>query len=166
MIRSILAFLLLLAPAPPAAAVEPTALPEFSVQTAAGAWVQSADLVPEASPGRPGLEPWILVYARPGGAGWGALLAALEPLGDPGSRVAVIAGSTSPEELARELAGREKLGGLRWSVDPGDTARDALPGSAVPVTFGLRGDVIEWDLAGLAGGAAEYRALLQSWLAR
>ena len=168
MTRRVLFLLLLLFPTLRASAIEPTALPKFQVQSPTGEWVESAGLVPEPGPARPGLQKWVLVYAPPAGRAWELLVNALEPLGRPdlASRTVVIVGRTSPENLAGALGGLEKLSGLGWYADPTGAARSALPGSAVPVAYGLRGDVIEWDLVGVPGDGAEYGGLLRGWLGR
>ena len=165
--RTVLLALTLLFWASAAPALEPTAVPDFTALSRWGTLVESRALVAEAEARGPAGEQWALLYVPLRWNGWPGLIQALERAGARASeRMTVVVGGAALEDL-RSLASRtEKAPGVEWLADGNGEALKALPPTALPVAFGVRGWAIEW--ASLLGGKdpEELASLVAVWVGR
>ncbi len=141
-----------------ASAIEPVAVPAFTVQSMSDIPVGSDQL--SQSPR------WILVYLTDDCRNCDEILHTLEAYRNPplSGRLAVIVGGGTPETISALIGPREKIASLRWYTDPDWQAYQALSISGTPVAFGIRDGIIEWSLAGTPWDQKTARSILTEWV--
>lgn len=142
----------------PATAIERTPLPEFGLTALDGSAVKS-DQLPQAGN-------WLLIYGQPQCSGCDAVLKVVQTAqraGPTGKIVVVVAGSA--EDVKSVKDGYPDLAGA-WYADPDMVAFKQLKLAGVPVTLGVRQNIIEWSIAGILGNEDQLKSILTSWLER
>ncbi len=153
----VVALFLLLSPFT-AHAVEPVAIPSFTVSDMDGASVQSGQLTSDAK--------WVIVYLAGDCKHCNNLLKTLEVFKDPAlsNRVVVIVGGSSTDGIQSMIGPREKLMSLRWYSDPDWQAYSALAISGTPLVLGIQRGIIEWTMAGTPWDLETTRSVLMNWV--
>jgi hypothetical protein len=142
---------------PSLSATERKPLPQFSVLSLSDQFVDSSTFVLQRN--------WLMLLVRPDCAPCDRLLAAIprEFEGWP-SRVVVIVIDADLAATAAYAARFPDLSGARWYADQSrqSYAVSTLPGT--PIMFGLRNNVLEWSLVGLAPDVQTARSAMTTWL--
>lgn len=139
-------------------AIEPVALPAFTVQNMTNAPVQGDQLSQAPR--------WLLIYLPADCRHCDDILHALEPFQKPplSNRVVVVAGGGTPEAIRGLIGPREKIASLGWYTDPEWQAYQMLHISGMPMIFGIRDGVIEWSLSGIPWDDKTMRSILLDWV--
>lgn len=158
--RICLAFAIAAALAVPLDAIQRRPLPAFVVTPPGGGEaVDTQALVAPAG------RTWLLIYMRERCDTCEALLSHLDRDERPqAARITVIVGGAKPDALAAVAAKYPNLSAARWFADADGSAARALQIDALPVTLGVRGQVIEWGLTGVLKDPSELESVLFTWL--
>ncbi len=141
-----------------ASAIEPVAVPAFTVQSMSDIPVGSDQLSQAPR--------WILVYLTDDCRNCDEILHTLEAYRNPpiSGRIAIIVGGGTTEKIHKLVGPREKLLSINWYADPDWQAYQALSISGTPVSFGIRDGVIEWSLAGTPSDKKTTDSILTDWV--
>lgn len=141
-------------------AIEQRPLPAFVLSAADGTEAPSAAMVREGK--------WLLVYVTPSCRTCEGLLrdmARWESAALPGATVIVVGGA--PHAAAQAFVTKavpEGLAAATWYADAQGQARDALRLQGAPVVIGLRGESIQWAIAGVLNNPRTLESALRSWV--
>ena len=139
-------------------AIEPVAVPVFTVQSMSDTPVGSAQISQDPR--------WILLYLTDGCRHCDDILRILEVFQGPSlsGRVVIVVGGGAPEDIIALIDAREKIASLGWYTDPDWSVYKTLPISGTPVVLGIREGVIEWSLAGTPWDVKTMRSVLLDWI--
>lgn len=162
MMRIGLALAVAAALAAPIDATERRPLPAFSVTPPGGAEaIDTQALVAPAG------RTWLLIYVRERCDTCDRLLSHLDRDERPqAARITVIVGGATPDALAALAVKYPNLSAARWFADVDGSAALALRIDSLPVSLGVRGQMIEWGLTGVLKDPSELESVLFAWLER
>ena len=138
-------------------AVERMALPAFTLMRGDATSVASQSLVQTGG--------WVIVYVAPQCKPCQAILRSIDETGNPSlvRRVVVVVAGATAESLRGESARYPNLAGATWLGDAANAIPQAIAGAAAPTILGLRGQMIEWSLAGVLMDATDLKSVLAKW---
>ena len=132
-------------------------LPPFVAATLDDAPVESATLALDGN--------WLLVVVQPRCRPCDALLAHVDRDERPAASRILVVGAGMDGAAVAELKGRyPNIAQARWLADPTRDAAKALDVQTSPTVYGLRGNAVEWRLAGAIRDARELESILFTWL--
>jgi hypothetical protein len=142
------------------AAIERTRLPAFTTLDDRGREISSESLE------RPGA--WVIVVVRPGCTVCDTVLRAVNDADASVApeRLVVIVSGAAARDLPGEIERVPHLANAKWLADPAGSTDVALRLTGVPSMFGMRGQMIEWTLAGVLLRADDIRSVLAAWMAK
>lgn len=143
-------------------AIEQRPLPAFTVTAADGAEMPSAGLVREGK--------WLIVYVTPACRTCEGLLrdmARWDSTALPGATVLIVGAAAHAEAggyVSKVVP--EALSAASWFADVQGQARGALRLQGAPVVIGMRGERIQWAIAGVLNDPRTLESALRSWVER
>lgn len=143
-------------------AIEQRPLPAFTVTAADGAETPGAAVVREGK--------WLLIYVTPFCRTCDGLLRDMARWGSnalPAATV-IIVGTAAHADAAWYVARAvpEAMAASAWYADAQGQARGALRLRGAPVVIGMRGERIEWAIAGVLDDPRTLESALRSWVER
>ena len=158
--RAVLAACLIAAAGGVGIAVERMPLPAFALTRGDGTTVASPRLVQP--------DGWALIYVAPQCVPCQAVLRSLDRAGHPelARRLVIVVAGASPQVVLDEAARYPGLSDATWLADPTNVIPRPIGEAGVPNIIGMRGTMIEWNLAGVLTDAADAKSILVSWLSR
>jgi hypothetical protein len=142
-------------------AIEQRPLPSFTVTAAGGVETPSAGLVREGN--------WLLVYVTPACRTCEGLLrdmARWDSGALPGATVIVVGAAHADAAGYVSSVVPEALSTAAWYADAQGQAREALRLQGAPVVIGMRGERIQWAIAGVLNDPRTLESALRSWVER
>ncbi|MCU0256585.1 MAG: hypothetical protein MUF60_07560 [Vicinamibacterales bacterium] len=141
-------------------AIEQRPLPAFTVTAADGAEAPSDAMVREGK--------WLLIYVTPTCRTCDGLLrdmARWDSAALPAATVLVV-GNANHADAAGYVARAvpEALAASAWYADAHGQAREALRLQGAPVVIGMRGERIQWAIAGVLNDPRTLESALRSWV--
>lgn len=146
-----------------AKALEPRKIPDITVTMPDGA-AASASTVMSLAGGENAR--WLLIYVSGDKVSSpDPFISILESVSSPAlEKIAVIAGGVSVESVLALISEKPVLTKVRFYADTDWSAHKALPSKALPVVYGLKGDVIEWAFSAVSDDSSKNRSILTDWV--
>ena len=138
-------------------AIEKRPLPAFDLIAMDGNSVVSTSLVKQGK--------WLLVYGQIGCVSCDALFRAIDAKDQPllPERMVIVVGGVGQAGAAKIASAYPQLKKAQWFADPSRSMNAAVKMPGAPVTFGLRNDMLEWEIAGVIPNVAALKSALISW---